>query len=212
MQEPAKTIEVMIVDDHPVVRFGLQSMLNSQSQIAVVGTAESAKDAIQQIPTLQPDIVLMDLRMPEIEGAFAISEVIRVCPDVKIVVLTNYESDEDIIGAMKAGALGYLLKNTPQEEIVFAIEQVYENKRYVPPHIADRIVEALGRETLSLRELEILGLVAAGMTNKEIAQRLCISDKTVRNHIASCFLKLDANDRTEAVTKAIKRGIIRLAK
>jgi len=210
MAEPASVIKVFIVDDHPVVRFGLRTMLESEKNIVVTGTAESAKEALIEIGRLQTDVVLMDLRMPEMEGTDAIVELRRVQPDVRILVLTNYEADEDILRALQAGAMGYILKNTPQEEIVRAVEMVYENKRCVPPHIAQRLLETIGREQLSQRELEVLTLVAMGLMNKEIAERLFISDKTARNHVASCLLKLGANDRTEAAITAIRRGLIRL--
>lgn len=206
-----KSIRVFIVDDHPVVRFGLRTMLDSEKNIVVTGTAGSAKEALVEIPQNKTDVVLMDLRMPEMEGSEAIAELRRIQPDVRILVLTNYEADEDILRALQAGATGYILKNTPQEEIVQAVEMVYENKRCVPPNIAQRLLETIGREQLSQREIEVLTLVAMGLTNKEIAKRLFISDKTARNHVVSCLLKLGANDRTEAATTAIRRGLIRLS-
>ena len=203
-------IRVLIVDDHPVVRFGLCSMLASESRIVVTGMSGSAKEALQAIAKDPPDVVLMDLRMPELEGAEAILEVKRAQPTVRILVLTNYESEEDILGALRAGATGYLLKGTPQEEIVRGIEMVFENRRFIPQTITDRLLETLGREELTARELEVLTLVAKGLTNKEIASALFISDKTARNHVTSCLVKLNANDRTEAVTTAIRRGLIRI--
>ena len=211
MAEPIKAINVLIVDDHPVVRLGLRTMLESEENIAVTGMAGSAKEALIEVERLQPDVVLMDLRMPEMEGAEAIAELRRIHPDIRILVLTNYEEDEYIFRALQAGAMGYLLKSTPQEEIVQAVEMVHQNKRCIPPNIAKRLFETIGREELSQRELEVLKLVASGLTNKEIAQRLFISDKTARNHVASCLVKLDANDRTEAATTAIRRGLIRLS-
>jgi DNA-binding NarL/FixJ family response regulator len=153
----------------------------------------------------------MDLRMPEMEGTEAIVELRRVQPDVRILVLTNYEEDEYISRAFQAGAMGYLLKCTPQEEIVHAVRMLHQNKRYVPADIAQRLTETVGRQELSSRELEVLTLVAKGLSNKEIAQRLFISDKTARNHVANCLVKLSADDRTEAATTAIKRGLIRLS-
>lgn len=211
MAKQENLIRVFIVDDHPVVRFGLRTMFESEKNIFVTGTAGSAKEALVEIGKVQTDVVLMDLRMPEMEGAEAIKELRRIQPEVRILVLTNYEADEDILRALQAGATGYILKNTPQEEIVQAVEMVYENKRCVPPGIAQRLLETIGREQLSQREIEVLTLVAMGLTNKEIATRLFISDKTARNHVASCLLKLGANDRTEAATTAIRRGLIRLA-
>ena len=210
MPERAEIIRVLIVDDHPVVRFGLRTMLESEENISVTGMAGSAKEALLEVQRARPDVVLMDLRMPEMEGTEAISELRRIQPDIRILVLTNYESDEDILRALQAGAMGYLLKNTPQEDIVQAVEMVYENKRCIPPSIAQRLLETVGRKELSQRELEVLTLVAMGLSNKEIAQNLFISDKTARNHVVSCLTKLGANDRTEAATTAIRRGLIRI--
>jgi DNA-binding NarL/FixJ family response regulator len=203
-------INIMIVDDHPVVRQGLRAMFSSEPDIRVQGMAASAREAMCLIEREQPDVVLMDLRMPEMEGIEAIKALRRISPNIKILVLTNYGSDEYIVRATQAGAMGYLLKNTPQEEIVNAVRVVYSNERYVPNDIAKRLFEAIGRKELSSRELEVLVLVARGCTNKEVAQKLFISDKTVRNHVTSCLLKLQAKDRTEAVTRAIERGLIRI--
>jgi DNA-binding NarL/FixJ family response regulator len=211
MAEPTKPINVLIVDDHPVVRLGLRTMLESEENIVVTGVTGSAKEALLEVARFQPDVVLMDLRMPEMEGADAIAELRRIHPDIRILVLTNYEEDEYIFRALQAGAMGYLLKSTPKEEIVQAVEMVHQNKRCIPPNIAKRLFETIGREELSQRELEVLKLVASGLTNKEIAQRLFISDKTARNRVASCLVKLNANDRTEAATTAIRRGLIRLS-
>jgi DNA-binding NarL/FixJ family response regulator len=211
MADATKAIKVLIVDDHPVVRLGLRTMLESEENISVTGTAGSAKEALAEVQKLQPDVVLMDLRMPEMEGAEAIAELRRIEPNIRILVLTNYEEDEYIFRALQAGAMGYLLKSTPQEEIVQAVEMVHENKRCVPPNIARRLLETISREELSQRELEVLKLVAVGLTNKEIAQRLFISAKTARNHVASCLEKLGVTDRTEAATTAVRRGLIRLS-
>jgi DNA-binding NarL/FixJ family response regulator len=206
----SEKLQIFIVDDHPVVRQGLRAMLSSESDIAVMGMAASAKEAISLLSRQQPDVVLMDLRMPGMEGTEAIIELRRQTPDIRILVLTNYRSDEYIVRATQAGAMGYLLKNTPQEEIVKAVRTVCRNERYVPKDIADRLFEAISHAELSPRELEVLALVAQGCTNKDVAQQLFISDKTVRNHVTSCLLKLNAKDRTEAVTRAIERGLIRV--
>ncbi|HEX5284594.1 MAG TPA: response regulator transcription factor [Bryocella sp.] len=203
-------INILIVDDHPVVRQGLRAMLSSEPDFSVMGMAMSAREAFGIVRGQVPDVVLMDLRMPEMEGTEAIAELRRITPNIRILVLTNYGSDEYIVRATQAGAMGYLLKNTPQEEIVKAVRMVYRNERYVPKDIAQRLFEAIGREELSPRELEVLALVARGYTNKDAAQKLFISDKTVRNHVTSCLLKLQAKDRTEAVTRAIERGLIRV--
>jgi DNA-binding NarL/FixJ family response regulator len=210
LQKLPNAIRVLIVDDHPVVRVGLRTMLESEENISVTGMAESAGEALKEAEKHRPDVVLMDLRMPGTDGIEVITELRRTHPDVRILVLTNYETDNYIFRALQAGAMGYLLKNTPQAEIVKAVEMVHDNKRCIPPNIKDRLAEIIGREELTQRELEILELAATGLTNKEIAQQLFISDKTARNHIASCLVKLGANDRTEAVTTAIKRGLIRV--
>jgi len=208
--KPPTAIKVLIVDDHPVVRVGLRTMLESEQNISVTGLAESAAEAFREVERDPPDVVLMDLRMPEMEGIDAIAKLRRIHPDIRILVLTNYETDDYVFRALQAGAMGYLLKSTPQAEIVRAVEKVHDNQRCIPPEIQERLAEIIGREELTQREREVLGLAAAGMTNKEIAQQLFISDKTARNHIASCLVKLGANDRTEAVTTAIRRGLIRV--
>jgi DNA-binding NarL/FixJ family response regulator len=204
-------IRVLIVDDHPVVRVGLRTMLDSEEKITVTGAAESVEEAIEEVKKQPPDVVLMDLRMPDMEGVEGIVELRRFCPDTRILVLTNYEADNYILRALQAGAMGYLLKSTPQAEIVRAVEMVHDNQRYLPERIKDRLAEIVSREELTQREIEVLRLAARGHTNKEIAQQLFISDKTARNHMASCLVKLGASDRTEAVTTAIKRGLIQLA-
>jgi len=186
-------------------------MLESEEHISVTGTAGSAKEAIQEVLKARPDVVLMDLRMPQMEGVEAIVELRRIDQNIRVLVLTNYEEDEYVYRAVRAGAMGYLLKNTSQEEIIRAVEMVHQNKRCISPDIASRLTEALARDELSQRELEVLKLVANGLTNKEIAARLFISEKTARNHVANCLLKLNADDRTEAVTTAVRRGLIRLS-
>lgn len=204
-------IKVLIVDDHPVVRLGLRTMLESEEHIVVTGMAGSAREGMQEIQRVQPDVVLMDLRMPEMGGVEAIGELRRVAENIRILVLTNYDEDDYIIRALKAGAMGYLLKNTPQEEIIHAVEMVHQNQSCIPPNIAKRLSEAIAHEELSQRELEVLRLVADGLTNKAIADRLFISEKTARNHVTNCLFKLGARDRTEAVAVAARRGLIRFS-
>jgi len=211
MAAPAKLIKVLIIDDHPVVRLGLRTLLESEEHIRVTGAAGSAREGMQEVEKGHPDVVLMDLRMPEMEGVEAIAELRRVSANIRILVLTNYDEDEYIFRALKAGAMGYLLKNSPQDEIVHAVEMVHQNHSYIPPHIANRLTETIAREELSHRELEVLKLAADGLTNKAIADRLFISAKTARNHITSCLFKLGAHDRTEAVTLAVRRGLIRFS-
>ena len=211
MAAPAAPIKVLIIDDHPVVRLGLRTMLESEEHIVVTGMAGSAREGVQEIQRIQPDVVLMDLRMPEMGGVEAIGELRRIAENVRILVLTNYDEDEYIFRALKAGAMGYLLKNTPQEDIIRAVEMVHQNQSCIPPNIAKRLTEAMAHEELSQRELEVLKLVADGMTNKAIADRLFISEKTARNHVTNCLFKLGARDRTEAVAVAARRGLIRFS-
>lgn len=204
-------ILVLVVDDHPVVRMGLGSMLDSQKGISVVGMVASGREALSSLAKLHPDVVLMDLRMPEMDGVDAIIALRAADANIKILVLTNYQMDEDIFKALQAGALGYLVKSAPQEEIVTAIRSVYQGKRCIPPAIAVKLAERSGHSALSTREAEVLQYVAKGLTNKQIGSILFISDKTVRNHVISLMDKLEANDRTEAVAIAIRRGLIRVA-
>ena len=209
--ERSDQIRVLVVDDHPVVRMGLGSMLNSQDGITVVGMVASGMEALASVNETRPDVVLMDLRMPEMDGVDAIVALRAADPKIKILVLTNYQMDEDIFNALQAGALGYLVKSAPQREVVSAIRDVNQRKVCIPPAIASKLAERIGRSALSSREAEVLKLVARGLTNKEIGSSLFISDKTVRNHVISVMDKLDAKDRTEAVTIAIRKGLIRIA-
>lgn len=211
MAAPAKPIKVLIIDDHPVVRLGLRTLLESEKHIVVTGTAGSAREGMQEVEKVQPDVVLMDLRMPEMEGVEAIGKLRRVAENIRILVLTNYDEDDYIFRALKAGAMGYLLKNSPQEEIIHAVEMVHQNQSCISPNIAKRLTDAMAREELTHRELEVLKLAADGLTNKAIADRLFISAKTARNHVTSCLCKLGAHDRTEAVTIALRRGLIRFS-
>ncbi|HEX4038822.1 MAG TPA: response regulator transcription factor [Acidobacteriaceae bacterium] len=212
MTDASGAIKVLIIDDHPVVRLGLKTMLESEERIVVTGAVGSAKEGMAEVEKVKPDVVLLDLRMPEMEGVEAITALRHKDQSMRVLVLTNYEEDEYIFRAMQAGAMGYLLKNTPQEEIIRAVDMVSQNKRCVSPDIARRLTETIAREELTQRELEVLKLVADGLTNKEIAEQLFISAKTARNHVTNCLLKLGADDRTEAVTTAVRRGLIRLSR
>jgi DNA-binding NarL/FixJ family response regulator len=204
-------IRVLVVDDHPVVRMGLGSMLGSQKGIKVVGMVASGGEALTSLHKMRPDVVLMDLRMPEMDGVDAIVALRSAEPNIKILVLTNYQMDEDVFNALQAGALGYLVKSAPQEDVINAIRTVNQGRRCIPPAIATKLAERVSHSTLSPREVEVLQFVAKGLTNKEIGSILFISDKTARNHVISLMAKLDAKDRTEAVTIAIRRGLIRVS-
>ena len=206
-----ETIRVLVVDDHPVVRRGLHSMLDGESGISVIAMASSGKEGLQLADTLRPDVVLLDLRMPDMGGVEVIAALRATRPESKILVLTNYRLDEDVFNALDAGALGYLLKSSSQEDVIGALRAVSQGKRRVPPELAMRLAERVGRSSLSAREREVLKLVVQGQTNKEIATALFISDITARNHVISVLSKLGAKDRTEAATIAIRRGLVRLS-
>jgi len=203
-------IRVLVVDDHPVVRRGLHSMLDGESGISVVGMASSGREGLQLAGDLNPDVVLLDLRMPDINGVEVIEALRAGNRECRILVLTNYQLDEDIFNAIEAGALGYLLKSASQEEVVEAIKAVHQGKRRIPAPLAMRLAEHMGRSVLSPREQEVLELVVDGLTNKEIAQALGISNITARNHVISLLSKLNARDRTEAATIALGRGLVKL--
>lgn len=216
-QIPAK-IRVMITDDHPVVREGLSAMLSREKDIEVVAEAANGNEAIVKARDLKPDIVLMDLRMPEVDGVEAMRRIRTENPDIKFIVLTTYDNDEYIFQGIEAGARAYLLKDSPREEMFKAIRVVSEGGSLIEPAVAGKVLDrfaALSRqvqipEALSEREVEILKLIAQGTSNKIIATSLNIGESTVKTHIQSIFNKLGVNDRTEAVTEAIKKGIISL--
>jgi two-component system, NarL family, response regulator len=210
MTAESERIRVLVVDDHPVVRRGLHSMLEGESGISVVGLASSGKEGLQLAERLKPDVVLLDLRMPDMSGVEVTVALRTARSDSKVLILTNYQLDEDIFNAIEAGALGYLLKTASQEEVLDAIRAISQGKRWIPAALAARLTERMGRSTLSTREQEVLELVVQGQTNKEIAQALCISDITARNHVISLLSKLNAKDRTEAATIAIRRGLVTL--
>ena len=203
-------IRIFIVDDHDVVRLGLRTMLESEPDMAVVGMAGSSIEAIQKVPGLSPDILLTDLRMPQMSGVDMLLELRRLCPELRAVVLTTYHSDEDVFGAIKAGAKAYVLKSSSLEEVTDAIRKVHAGESVIPPHIAYQLAQRVSRQPLSTRELEILRLVARGMKNHEIAMQLSISANTVRNHVVSLLEKLGVRDRTEATAIAVQQGLVHL--
>lgn len=207
------SVRILVTDDHPVVRAGLSGMLSGEPDFEVVGEAENGKEAVAFVGELKPDVVLMDLRMPEMDGVTAIGHIKSNHPAVHILVLTTYESDADILRAIETGATGYLLKDTPREELFGAIRTVAQGQSPLDPGVAARLMQRVRNpeeEGLSTREIEVLELVAHGTSNKEIAKQLWVSETTVKSHMLHIFDKLGVTDRTAAVTEALKRGIIRL--
>jgi DNA-binding NarL/FixJ family response regulator len=207
------SVRILVTDDHPVVRAGLSGMLSGEPDFEVVGEAQNGKEAVAFVGELKPDVVLMDLRMPEMDGVTAIEHIKSSYPDVHVLVLTTYESDADILRAIETGATGYLLKDTPREELFGAIRTVAQGQSPLAPGVAARLMQRVRdpeEEGLSTREIEVLELVAHGTSNKEIAKQLWVSETTVKSHMLHIFDKLGVTDRTAAVTEALKRGIIRL--
>jgi two-component system, NarL family, response regulator len=205
---PDSPTRILILDDHPVVRAGLTSMLGTQAQLKVIGSVSSGEEAIATLRENDVDILLLDLRMPGMSGIDTLLALKNNGINARAIILTSFETDEDIYRAVQAGAQGYLLKDTPLREMVEAIRTVCAGKRYIPRQIASRLAERMMRTNLTARELEILGMLAKGLTNKQIGHALGISQNTVRNHANSVIEKLDVSDRTEAATTAIQRGLI----
>ena len=211
-------IRILIVDDHPVVREGIGSMLKKEADFKVVGEASNGLEAVEKARELAPDVVLMDLRMPEMDGVEAISKIKEEQPEVKFIILTTYSDDEYIFKGIAAGARAYLLKDAPREELFKAIRMVWRGESLIQPVVASRVLDKLAElsrktpagDTLSDREIEVLRLMAGGQSNKDIADHLSITQSTVKTHITSIFQKLNVTTRTEAVTNALKKGIIQL--
>ena len=214
-------IKILVVDDHEVVRDGISVMMGRQQDFAVVGEASNGLEAVAKAQDLHPDIVLMDLRMPQLNGVEAMRRIRAENSEIKFIVLTTYDSDEYIFDAIEAGAKGYLLKDASREELSQAVRAVYRGESLIEPGVAAKILDRLAQlsrrsnepsiaELLSDRETEVLQLMASGSPNKAIATALSISESTVKTHVANIFQKLEVNQRTEAVTKAMSLGIIKL--
>ncbi len=203
-------IRVVVADDHPVVRGGIVALLSAAADMAVVGEATNGLEAIATAIELEPDVVLMDLRMPGIDGDEATARILAARPGIRVVILTTYESDASILTAIEAGASGYLLKAAPQEEILAGVRSVARGDVALAPSIAAMLVQRIAQPaiTLSTRETQVLRLVAQGQSNPQIARSLFLSEATIKTHLLHVFEKLSVNDRTRAVTRAMELGIL----
>lgn len=212
------TIRVLVVDDHPVVRRGIKSLLAEEDDLEVVGEAANGKDAIQQVADLNPDVILMDLVMPEMTGIEAIRQITASHPDARILVMTSFAADDKVFPSIKAGALGYMMKDSDPEDLIRMIHQVYRGELSIHPTIARKVIQELNRPTdgpltpepLTERELEILQLLAQGVENKEIARRLVLREATVRTHVSNILSKLHLANRVQATLYALRKGITTL--
>jgi two-component system, NarL family, response regulator LiaR len=211
-------IHVLIVDDHPVVRRGIQSLLGEEEDIQVVGEAVNGKDALEKVESLKPDVILMDLVMPEMNGIEAIERITASHPDARILVMTSFAADDKVFPSIKAGALGYLLKDSDPEDLIRMIRQVFRGELSMHPTIARKVIQELNRPAMEPltpspitgREVEILQLLAQGMENKEIAAKLVVQDATVRTHVSNILRKLQLANRVQATLYALRTGLTSL--
>jgi DNA-binding NarL/FixJ family response regulator len=209
MNDPDQ-IRILSVDDHPLLREGISAIINSQPDMLMVAQAASGAEAIQKFREYQPDVTLMDLRLPDMSGIDSLIAIRSEFPEARVIMLTTFEGDVEIRRALEAGARGYMLKNMPPKDLVDVVRQVHMGKKRLPPELAAHLAEHLADETLTERETEVLRHLAGGNRNRDIAERLFISEETVKVHVKHLMEKLGASDRTQAVAIAVRRGIIQL--
>jgi DNA-binding NarL/FixJ family response regulator len=205
-----RTIRVLAADDHALLRYGIASLVNAQADMSLVAQAATGREALEQYRRFLPDVTLMDLQMPEMGGVEAIIGIRSEFSNARIIVLTTYTGDVQAVRALRAGARGYLLKGSVHTDLVETIRAVHAGQKRVPPEIAAKLAEHVGEDELTPREMEVLRLIAKGNANKEIAARLSLAEETVKSHVTRILAKLCANDRTHAVTIALRRGIMTL--
>ena len=210
MTEQVARIRVFAVDDHPLLQEGIAALVNSQPDMTVVAQSATGRDAIQEFRNHKPDVTLMDLRLPDMSGIDTMIAIRTDFPEARVVMLTTFDGDVEIHRALEAGARGYLLKSMPPRELVEAIRQVHAGKKRIPAEVAAHIAEHMSEETLTPREIDVLRHIAGGNRNRDIAERLFISEETVKVHVKHVMEKLGASDRTQAVAIAVRRGIIQL--
>jgi DNA-binding NarL/FixJ family response regulator len=210
MNEVPDVIRVLCVDDHRLMREGISRIVGLQSDMTVVAEAANGEEAVEQFERVRPDVTLMDLQLPRMSGIEAITAIRRASPDAKIIVLTMYQGDEDVYRAFQAGVSGYLLKDTVPDDLIRVIREVHAGQQVIPPEIAHVLEQRASHPSLTLREMQVLELLAAGKRNKEIAAHLGISSDTANAHVKRIFVKFNVHDRTAALKEALRRGIIHI--